>query len=158
MVHRHGVKMRELFFCVRGGFGLYNKYCQADPRRPVPPFAVIASVKTHGDYQLLFDLYPNMDFKTYVHDFRHAAVENYLRQEDFDATEYVVMELDADIFQELCQLYPRTCTSLKYRALDRRNFFLKTMQAQEKEYGLGRDMATGLKRPGMHTLDSEIIF
>ena len=68
-----------------------------------------------------------MDFKTYVFDERHTGITSYLKKADFEANEYVVMVLDKDIFYQLCDLYPKTCTSLKYRALDRRNFFLRTM-------------------------------
>lgn len=67
------------------------------------------------------------------------------------------MCLDAEHFNQLCYLYPKTATSLKYRALDRRNFFLKTMQAQEIEYGVNRDPKTGLKKQ-IYNLQQEIVF
>ena len=81
MIHRNGVKMNELFFTMQGGFGLYNKL-KSDPRRPMPPFIVMGSHTTYGDYQLLFDLYPNMDFKTYNYDFRHQTVHDLLKVSD----------------------------------------------------------------------------
>ena len=70
------------------------------------------------------------------------------------------MVLGANTFNELCYLYPKTAVSLKYRSLDRRNYFLKTMQAQEIEYGIDRDPRTGLKikTNKIQTLEDEIIF
>ena len=81
MVNRHGIKMSEMFFVVQGGFGLYNTV-KNDPRVSILPVVVIGSHKTYGDYQLLFDLYPNMDFKTYIHDFRHQTVHDLLKKSD----------------------------------------------------------------------------
>ena len=117
-----------MFFCVAGGFGLFHKLARDDPRRPIPPFALIKSGKTYGDYQILFDLYPNFDFKTYVTDHRQTHVETHLTKNDMESKEYVVMTLSAEVIRDLCNLYPRTRLSLEYRAIDRRNFFLKTMQ------------------------------
>ena len=70
------------------------------------------------------------------------------------------MVLNAEKFIELCYLYPKTAVTLKYRALDRRNYFLNIMQQQEREYGVDRDVKTGLKFKDnkVHTLDEEIIF
>ena len=65
MVHRHGVKMDEMFFMVQGGFGLSAKYANRDPRYPMPPATVMRRHTTYGDYQILFNLFPNMDLKTY---------------------------------------------------------------------------------------------
>ena len=149
MVHKNGIKVQDLFFCVRGGFGLFHKLAREDPRRPLPPFALIASGKTYGDYQILFDLYPNFDFRTYVTDHRHASAEKYLTRSDLESKQYIVMTFAADRFNRLCQLYPRTRLSLQYRAIDRRNFFLKVMQEQEKEYGLGKSMNNGLRDPSI---------
>ena len=88
--------MQDLFFCVRGGFGLQNTLARIDPRRPMPPFAILASGKTYGDYQILFDLQTNFDFKTYAHDFRWSELEKkYLNKRDFGAKEYIVNTLDA---------------------------------------------------------------
>ena len=60
----------------------------------------------------------------------------------------------------LCDIYPKTAMSLKYRSLDRRNYFMKHMQQQEQEFGIDRDPKTGMKRKDnkIHTLDEEITF
>ena len=73
--------MDELFFILEGGFGLHNPL-KNDPRRPLPPFIVMGSNITYGDYQILFDLYPNMDFKTYNSDPRHNFVAELLKKSD----------------------------------------------------------------------------
>ena len=73
MVHQKGLKMQELFFITKGVFGLYNHIKERQVTQ-LPPFIVLSSCSVFGDYQILFDLYPNMDFKTYVHDFRHTLV------------------------------------------------------------------------------------
>ena len=44
------------------------------------------------------------------------------------------MCLDSEKLLELCDLYPRTGQSLKYRALDRRAYFLREQQLQEREF------------------------
>ena len=83
-----------------------------------------------------------------------------LKKEDLEATEYVVMALSDSIFDFACNLYPKTAKSLKYRALDRRNYYLRHMQLQEQEYAVDRDRKTGLKikvnKPA--TLEDEMVF
>lgn len=51
----------------------------------------------------------------------------------------MTMVLAADVFLDLCDLYPETEKTLKWRALDRRHYFLKHMQEQEREYAIGRN-------------------
>ena len=96
-----------------------------------------------------------MNFKTYLYDFRFKEV-NQLIEKELEADEFVVMCLAAEKFKKLCSLFPKTEQSLKYRALDRRNFFLKTMQEQEIQYGAHRDKKTGLKSC-IKTIADEII-
>ena len=67
------------------------------------------------------------------------------------------MVLDGEIFGNLCNLYPETAKSLKFRALDRRNFFLKHMQNQEKELGVGVDYRTGLRDKAVERMKDEFI-
>ena len=49
------------------------------------------------------------------------------------------MVMNAEPFRSLCDLYPETEKTLKWRALDRRHYFLKHMQEQEREYAIGRN-------------------
>ena len=129
MIRKHGVKIDELFFVMQGSFGLYTKYAFRDLRYSLPPFCMMRRHTTYGDYQILFDLYPNMDLKTVPSaNIKNAEVEAYMQHsDDLDQDEYHVMVLHAEILRNLCYLYPRTCKSLKYRAIDRRNFFMKAM-------------------------------
>ena len=69
------------------------------------------------------------------------------------------MVLDSAKLLELCYLYPSTATTLKYRSLDRRNYWLKQMQEQEIEYGVDRDRRTGLipTRNKVKTIADEMV-
>ena len=124
MVVPNAIKMTELYFVTDGCFGLYNKK-QKNPTDPLPPFIVLPKYSIYGDYQILHDLYPTIDMRTYIADHRHIDVHNKLTKEDLEVDEYVVMCLDSEKLLELCDLYPRTGQSLNYRALDRRAFFLR---------------------------------
>ena len=73
----------------------------------------------------MYDLFPTMDMRTYVPDYRHEEVISNITREDLYCEEYVVMCLDSDKLLDLCELYPGTALSLKYRALDRRAYFLR---------------------------------
>ena len=99
--------MTEMFFVVSGGFALYNPNFN-DPRWPLPAFCVIPYGRTYGDYQILFDLYPNFDFRTYKHDFRHTSVNYVLEKHLKEATDYVLMCLSSQVLNHLCELFPLT--------------------------------------------------
>ena len=101
----------------------------------MPPFMLINTGKSVGDYQILFDLKPLFDFKTYS-----SEEEQEMKQtSDADISDYITMVLSKDVFKDLCDLYPETEKTLKWRALDRRHYFLKHMQDQEREYAVGRN-------------------
>ena len=74
-----------------------------------------------------------MDLRTFSPDARHANVMSRMKKEDIDCEEYVLMCLDAEKLVELCELYPETAQSLKYRSLDRRAYYLRNQQLQERE-------------------------
>ena len=80
----------------------------------------------YGDYQILFDLYPNCDFSTYVPDERFPEEKSFyahmqLPDEDLEPEgEYVLMQVEASRLKNLCELYPETSDNLRYRSLDRR--------------------------------------
>ena len=67
--------MTELCFITEGVFGLYNKK-KRNPTDPLPPFVVLPRYSIYGDYQILHDLYPTMDLRTYSVDKRHIGVIN----------------------------------------------------------------------------------
>ena len=127
MICQNGIKMTELYFICEGTFGLYS--CKKINRtRHLPPFAVIPKNRVYGDYQILYDVLPNFDFKTYKQDLRDTHVNERLSKDDLCVDMHVVMCLDGEKLLDLCELYPMTAQSLRYRSLDRRAFFLKEMQ------------------------------
>lgn len=67
--------MTELCFITAGTFGLYNKR-QRNPTDPLPPFVVLPRYTVYGDFQIMYDLYPTMDFRTYIKDDRHDQALN----------------------------------------------------------------------------------
>ena len=77
-----------------------------------------------------------MVLRTYLPDSRHTRIIETLSAQDLYTEDYIVMCLDANKLIDLCDLYPATAESLKYRGLDRRQFFINEMEAQEKIYSL----------------------
>ena len=101
MIVSNGIKMTELYFVQEGCFGLYNKK-QKNPTDPLPPFIILPKFSIYGDYQILHDLYPTIDMRTYVYDHRHEDVLDKLSKEDIIVDEYVVMCLDDERLLDLC--------------------------------------------------------
>lgn len=66
-----------------------------------------------GDYQLLFDLYPRMEFCPFVPGKTTSAETLKSLGVDGMVDEYRVMCLGAEDFHSLCELYPQTAESLK---------------------------------------------
>ena len=122
MIVSNGIKMTELYFVMDGCFGLYNKR-QKNPTDPLPPFIVLPRYSIYGDFQILHDLYPTIDMRTYIYDHRHEDVINTIPKDDIVVDEYVVMCLDSEKLNNLCDLYPKTGKDLRCRALDRRSYF-----------------------------------
>lgn len=72
-----------------------------------------------NDYTLLFDLKSNIGFKAY------QPVFTSLKQEQStDDNLTVTMNIEADKFNELKELYPETCENLKLRSLEKRSIFM----------------------------------
>ena len=117
--------MNYFFFITQGLFALTNKI-KINPSKPYRPFLILPRNTVYGDYQILFDLYPNCDFRTYVPDSKFpeekANYENIgLPDEDIEPEgEYVLMQVESSILKNLCELYPETSDNLRYRSLDRR--------------------------------------
>ena len=104
-LHRAGTKMTEMYFVTEGAFALHCTE-HADPKRPHPPFMILPPGKIYGDYQVLFDLYANFDFQTYIYDFRFGELNEKLNLNELEVEEYVAMCLSAEKLQYLCELYP----------------------------------------------------
>ena len=71
-----------------------------------------------NDYQIIFNLKSNITFKSftplYVNEAQMRSKENNTQ----------TMNLDADTFRDLLELYPHTKTNLKLRALEKRSIFM----------------------------------
>ena len=50
-VHKYGKRVEEMYFIVKGSFALSVSYfAKIDPKLPFPPFCVMRSGTTFGDY------------------------------------------------------------------------------------------------------------
>ena len=81
-------------------------------------FMVLPEHSIFNDYQLLFNLRSNIKFKAHIPVYRKEedllAIENQIR----------TMNLDAEKFQDLLELYPDTAENLKLRALEKRSIYM----------------------------------
>ena len=80
---------------MQGFFALTNKQL-VNPTTPYRPFILLPRHTIFGDYQILFDLYVNYDFRTYVtiKEEEHL-IANYSEEDISESGEYVVMMVDA---------------------------------------------------------------
>ena len=80
-----------------------------------------------GDYQLLFDLYPRMEFCPFIPN--RTTPPHFLEDlgEDAEVDEFSVMCLEGDVFMDLCELYPQTASSLKIQSLKKRKLFMNCL-------------------------------
>ena len=115
VLYQHGHKMTDLLFITQGIFALTNK-TKINPTKPYRPFVLLPRNTVYGDYQILFDLYLNFDFRTYVEIPEEEYLYAHLPPEDTekDPGEYVVMCTPAETLTNLCDLYPATSRTLKY--------------------------------------------
>jgi len=116
--------MTEVYFVTDGCFGLFNKKMKT-PSEPLSPFLVLPRHTVYGDYQILYDLHPTMDLRTISNFIFLENTTHKIKKEDQDCNEFVVMCLDAEKLRKICELYPETAKSIKYRSLDRRAYFLR---------------------------------
>lgn len=86
-----------------------------------------------GEYQLLFDLYPRMEFCPFVPGKTTSRETLEELGADGDVEEFRVMCLSSDDFEELCDLYPGTAESLKIQGLKKRKLFMDCLLKQEND-------------------------
>lgn len=101
-----------------------------------------------GDYQLLFDLYPLMEFCPFVAGRSTSPETLEDLGEDAAVDEYRVMCLAEDVFLNLCDLYPKTKESLKILGLKKRRMFINCLSLQEEEAGMGKRNLTSVVYKG----------
>ena len=71
-----------------------------------------------NDYQIMFGLKSNINFKSWSPTFVN---DQQISQPEFKTR---TMNLDAEIFKDLLELYPETAKNLKLRALEKRSIFI----------------------------------
>jgi len=91
-----------------------------------------------GDYQLLFDMYPKIEFCPFTPSIRTKPETISELGEDSHVDEFRVMCLSADVFADLCELYPATAESLKIQGLRKRKMFMRMLKQQEEEAREGK--------------------
>lgn len=107
-------KMMEIFFTMEGSFGLYHPTLKIKGKHEIEqPAILMPRHAVFGDYQLLFDLYPRMEFCPFVAG--NTTSPETLEDLGIDGVveEFRVMCLSSEDFHELCELYPQTAESLK---------------------------------------------
>ena len=130
MLYPHSNKMSDLLFITQGIFALTNKE-KVNPTKPYRPFLLLPRNTIYGDYQILFDLYLNIDFRTYVEIPDETELFAHLPAEDTEKDgEYVFMCVPAESVKDLCDLYHATSETIKYKSLDRRHYYMKCMDRQ----------------------------
>ena len=105
--------MQHIFFTLEGAFGLYHPTLKIKGGASIDQPAVALSRYTVlGDYQLLFDLYPHMEFCPLLPNSETSQEVIESLSEDLYVEEHRVMCLEAKVFKNLCLLYPKTAQSL----------------------------------------------
>ena len=102
-------KMVEIYFTMEGSFGCYHPTLKVKGKHEIEePAILMPRHAVFGDYQLLFDLYPRMEFCPFVPGRKTEEQHKLDLGEDYDVEEFRVMCLKEDIFRDLCDLYPQT--------------------------------------------------
>ena len=102
-------KMEHVFFTLEGVFGLYHPTLKIKGRASIDqPAVALTRYTVFGDYQLLFDLYPRMEFCPLQPNYEMSKDVVKQLGEDLNVEEHRVMCLEADKFKDLCELYPQT--------------------------------------------------
>lgn len=68
-----------------------------------------------------------------------------------------MMCLDGEKLLDLCELYPNTAKNVKYRSLDRRMYYLKHQQIQQRELRSNKVVASNAMSEKVKTVDIEML-
>ena len=132
-------KMVEIYFTMEGSFGCYHPTLKIKGKHEIEePAILMPRHGVFGDYQLLFDLYPRMEFCPFVPGRTTDAQTLKDLEQDGEVEEFRVMCLSADDFNQLCDLYPQTQESLKILGLKKRKMFMQILHLQEEEAQAGK--------------------
>lgn len=110
MIQDKGREADEFVLIVTGCVELFSKAQNK--------FMVLPVDSIFNDYNLLFNLKSNIEYKSFSPEFVSEA------QQQSDELKTMTMNLDADKFHELITLYPETAENLKLRALEKRSIFM----------------------------------
>ena len=98
-------------------------------------FMQLPELSVFNDYQLLFGLKSNIVFRSFTPTYVSE------KQMDDPMNKTRTMNLNADTFQELLELYPETAQNLKLRALEKRSIFMyykHKVDSRRRRQRLGR--------------------
>ena len=121
--------MIEIFFTMEGSFALYHPTLKVKGKHEIEqPAILMPRHAVFGEYQLLFDLYPRIEFCPFVPNNKTPAEDIKQLGSDAYVDEYRVMCLDGEVFLNLCNLYPQTAESLKIQGLKKRKMFMSILK------------------------------
>ena len=91
-----------------------------------------------GEYQLVFDLYPMCEFSPYIPSYNTSEeVVNQLG-EDAEVKTFNVMCLEDEKFEELCELYEDSKTTIAHNGLQKRKLFMEVLERQKIAFQKGK--------------------
>ena len=121
--------MTQMYFIIGGGFGLYNPAVkEKGTHTNNNPFVIMKRHSIFGDYQLMFDLYPMMQFSPFGHS--NITPKSVIAKlgEDAEVDVHNVMCLEGEIFENLCDLYPDSKQTIAHASLKKRKLFMDKLE------------------------------
>ena len=112
VIQSYGKEVDEIIFLTDGQVDLYTK-----PGIDGQKFMQLPCDSIFNDYQAIFKLKSNIDYRAYT-----PPYENEAQFQTGETTN--TMNLAADKFEELLDLYEGTAENLKLRALEKRSIFM----------------------------------
>ena len=141
--------VKEVYFIKQGVVEVYNHYNdyidggivsdgEAEPRKPnkrnigtMKPILYLPKFSYFGDYQILFNLKSNLEFKTFSPD----SLDNKAIKSQLNTLPYIIfMCVKDETFQDLCSLFPLTAKNLKQKALERRKRLIDQKNRVSKRF------------------------
>ena len=99
---------------MEGSFALYHPQLKIKGKHEIEsPAILMPRHAVFGEYQMLFDLYPRIEFCPFVPNSKTPKETIKDLGDDAYVEEYRAMCLDGEVFLNLCKLYPQTAESLK---------------------------------------------
>jgi hypothetical protein len=130
-------RVQSIFFIMNSRVEVYNQ--AADEIRPNEPILYLPKYSYFGDYQILYDLKSNLEFRTiksracmgsHPNIDEPSLDELALGADDADelferSTQFIYFFcISKDKFRNLCDVFPMTAENIKRRSRERRNRFM----------------------------------